>query len=321
MSASLKAAMLSMDSSLTSLIQQAATKLEIQVLEMEDAARYLDLVSQEPFDVLLLDCEGLPAAKELVCNLRQNSANLEALFMIAGVPDESSNRIGFGEHVTLFKPLTSAHAEGYFRDAIKMMQERHRRYERHPVEMDVLVTCQTKNWQLSARSKALGEGGIGLQLPQKIVLEVEDIVSISFQLPETHDRFELAANLAWINNDAEAGFRFKPLTTSNAARLAAWLNQQTPPVPGASRKEIVESWLAKHGKESGTVVISAGLRKQLIDQEKPSAATIAEAPLLPIETPEAEAHRLSTRTLFLIVAGFLFGIAAGLVLARLYHLS
>ena len=84
--------MLSRDPSFTEVIQGAAAKLDIQLLEMDDILRYIDLVSQEPFDLVLLDCEGSPAGKHLLSTLRQISANREAVFMIAGAQDEASAR-------------------------------------------------------------------------------------------------------------------------------------------------------------------------------------------------------------------------------------
>jgi hypothetical protein len=317
---SVKAAILSKDSSLTSVVQEVTSKLDIQLLEMQDVLRYIDLVSQEPFDLLLLDCEGLPAAKHLITTLRQSSANREAVFMIAGAADGPSAMIGFGTNVILSKPLTPEQAERCLRDAMTVMQERHRHYARYPLEMDVLLACPAQKWQLSARSIALGEGGIGLQLPQKIELGIQDVVGISFQLPQSHDKFELSANLAWTNNDMQAGFRFKPLTTSNSAKLSSWLNQHAPPLPGDPRKEIVESWLAKHGSATDTVVISAGLRNQILPEKKAIADPLAmEAAVISTQAPERQKYRPSARTILLIVCIFLLGIAAGFALSRLYH--
>jgi hypothetical protein len=313
--------MLSKDSALTSLIQAATSKLDIQLLEMDDALRFMDLVSQEPFDLLLVDCEGLPAGKHLVSTLRQSSANREAFFMIAGAPEGPGAMTGFGTHVVLSKPVTPEKAGHCLREAMQVMQERHRRYQRHHVEMDVLVTCQTKNWQLRAKSMTLGEAGMGLQLPQHVDLGSEDVVSLSFQLPESHDRFELSANLVWINNDVQAGFRFKPLTTSNSAKLSAWLNQHAPPLPGASRKEIVESWLAKHGSATDTVVISAGARRQILSEEKATPEpNPVEAAVAPTPAPEARNSIVSARTIVFIVASFFLGMVACFLLSRLYHL-
>ena len=312
--------MLSRDPSFTEVIQGAASKLDIQLLEMDDILRYIDLVSQEPFDLVLLDCEGSPAGKHLLSTLRQISANREAVFMIAGAQDEASAISGLGSNVNLPKPLTPQMAQQHLRDAVQLMQERRRQYDRHTVEIDVLVTCDSKNWEVRAKSMALGEGGMGVQLPQRIDLGPEDAVRLAFQLPGTHDKFEIFANLAWIDNDMQAGFRFKPLTTSNAAKLSAWLNQHAP-LPGGSRKEIVESWLAQHGSATDTVVISAGMRKQMLPEKKtpatPAGPAITE--ILP-DAPKAQSTGSSTKSFWYMVVSFLVGLTAGFALSRIYHL-
>jgi len=323
MAKAIQVAVLSKDTVFLSIFQDITSKLALELVELDDAARYLDLISQEPFDILILDCHGSSGAKHLVSTVRQASANREAILMIATNPDEMSAALDFGTHVALARPVTHELAERRLRDALPVIQERHRRYDRHPLEMDVFIACDAKNWGLTAKSVNLSEGGVAVQLPQWIDLSIEDVVRIIFQLPdEGTGQIETAASLSWINNDLQAGFRFKPLTLSNSARLSAWLNQHAAPRPGAARKQIVESWLTQHGKESGTVIISAGLRSQLLPQRKPATPPAEDmGKQIRTTTPESTGKTSSRfRWYLIVIAGFLLGIVIGLVAAKVIHL-
>jgi len=193
---------------------------------------------------------------------------------------------------------------------------------RHPMETDVLLRSDSKKLQLKTSSYCIGEGGIGLQLQQRLELGTSDVVRLSFQLPGTNSNLEPSATLAYINTDLQAGFRFEPLTTSNSAKLSAWLNQQAPPPAGTPRKELVEAWLAEHGKESGTVVISAAIGKQLLAEklaaEKAAAASVPAAPT-PIPVPMAPVKRSRAAVVGYVLGGFGLGLITGVLLASFLH--
>lgn len=319
MAKSIQAALLSADASLVSLFQQAALKYEIELVELDDALRFMDLVSQEPFDVMVLDCRGLAGARHLVSALRQASANREAILIIAADEDEPTATSDFGKHLSLAMPFRTEQVEQHFREALPIIEERHRHYDRHPISIDVSVVCPNKNWGLEAKSVNLSEGGIALHLPQIVDLGIEDVVRVSFELPEAGGKIEAQASLAWINNDLLSGFRFKGLTPANSAKLSSWLNLHAP-LPGAPRKEIVESWLAQHGKESGTVVISAGLSKQFLSEtkldSKPENSPVQAGPNPQLETLAPSKAKFGWKT----VAIFFAGVFIGLLLLQLFHL-
>jgi len=318
MARSIQAALLSADTSLVSIFQQAASTFQIELIELDDALRFMDLVSQEPQDLMVLDCRGLAGAKHLVSAIRQASANREAILLIASDMDESSATSAFGKHLPLTMPFSSEQAEKHLREALPIIEERHRHFDRHPIDIPVSVICEHKNWGLEVRSVNLSEGGIALQLPQVVDLGIEDVVHISFELPEHGGKIEGPATLAWINNDLLAGFRFKALTPGNSAKLSAWLNQHAP-LPGAVRKEIVESWLAQHGKESGTVVISAGLAKQFRSEPKtpkPESVPVQAEPNQISDTLSRPKRKLG----WMVLASFFAGMVIGLLLLRLFHI-
>jgi DNA-binding response OmpR family regulator len=323
MAQTLNAAVLSKDAQFTAVIRDTLSQHEIELSELDDVLRFIDLISQEPFDLVVLDCEGLVAAKQVIGTLRQNGANREAVLAVAAPQGDPGAITAAGANLIMPKPLAATQAKQFLHDAIEVIKKRHRQYVRHPMETDVLLQSESKKLQLRVKSYCIGEGGIGLQLQQRLELGNRDLVRLNFQLPGTVSNLELSATLAYINNDPQAGFKFEPLSTSNSAKLSAWLNQQAPPPAGTPRKELVEQWLAEHGKESGTVVISAAVGKQLLAEKLAAEKAAAAVPAAPKSIPVAIAQPKRSRAAVIgyVVGGFVLGVVVGLLLARfLQHL-
>ena len=319
MAQTLNAAVLSKDAQFISVIRDTLSTHQIELSELDDVLRFIDLISQEPFDLVLLDCEGLVATKQVIGTLRQNGANREAVLAVAAPQGDPSAITAVGANVIMPKPLAPTQAKQFLHDAIEVIKKRHRQYVRHPMETDVLLQSESKKLQLKTRSYCVGEGGIGLQLQQRLELGTSDVVRLSFQLPGTISNLEISATLAYINTDLQAGFRFQPLSTSNSAKLSAWLNQQAPPPAGTPRKELVEAWLAEHGKESGTVVISAAVGKQLLAEKLAAAPVVAPAPPKPPVVQMVQQKTSWKAILGYILCGFVLGVATGLLLSSLLH--
>src|SRR3954451_14379266 len=298
MAQSLNAAVLSKDAQFVAVIREVLAPHEIELSELDDAMRFIDLVSQQPQDLVVLDCEGTSAIKQLVSTVRQNSANREAVVIVAGLQGDAEPIMAAGANVLLSKPLPPAKAQQFLHEAVEVIRKRHRQYVRHPLEIGVLLTSESKKLRIEAKSYSIGEGGMGLQLEQHLELGPQDVVRLSFQLPGTNTGLEISATMVYINSDFQAGFRFQPLSTANSAKLNAWLNKQAPPPAGTPRKELVEQWLAEHGKESGTVVISAAIGKQLLAEkmaaEQAAAASAPKAAGAVVE-PVAAAETTGSR--------------------------
>jgi len=85
---------------------------------------------------------------------------------------------------------------------------------------------------------------------------------------------------------------------------------------------LVEQWLAEHGKESGTVVISAAIGKQLLAEkvaaEKAAAADPKIAAPVAAPAPEAQPKASRAKMIAYTMMVFLLGLATGLLLARFH---
>ncbi len=179
MAQTLNAAVLSRDTQFTAVIRDALSPNGIDLVDLDDVLRFIDLISQEPFDLVVLDCEGLPAAKHVVTTLRQQGANREAVLLVAAPQGDPSPIMAAGANVILPKPLAPAKAQQFLHEAIEVIRKRHRQYVRHPLEADVLLQSEAKKLQMKVRSYSIGEGGIGLFLQERPELGNRDVVRLS----------------------------------------------------------------------------------------------------------------------------------------------
>src|SRR5438067_11223418 len=108
---------------------------------------------------------------------------------------------GVGREVVATQPVESAIVQEIFEGGLGVIFQRQRFYARYPVEMDVAVKFPKK---LLGKGVNIGEGGIAVQLPEKIEVAPDEFVHISFAFPASDEKFEDSAKLAWMNNDLQA---------------------------------------------------------------------------------------------------------------------
>jgi transposase-like protein len=105
------------------------------------------------------------------------------------------------------------------------------RYFRVVTEFPVIARCGDK--QVHATSVNLSSSGIALRLPE--LAEFQTTVTLSFTLPATSHVIETKAQIAWIDAERRAGFRFLDMPSDSRRELESWLDGQI----------TAEGWLAE----------------------------------------------------------------------------
>jgi transcriptional regulator with AAA-type ATPase domain len=105
------------------------------------------------------------------------------------------------------------------------------RYFRVVTEFPVMVRCGDK--QAHATSVNLSSSGIALRSPE--LPEFQTAVTLSFTLPATSHVIETKAQIAWIDAERRAGFRFLDMPSDSRRELESWLDGQI----------TAEGWLAE----------------------------------------------------------------------------
>jgi two-component system, NtrC family, response regulator AtoC len=118
-----------------------------------------------------------------------------------------------------------------------MLSRQQQRYFRVMTEFPVVISCADK--QFHANCMNLSSSGMGLHLPQ--TGDFRSAVTLNFTLPSSSYVIHAKAQIAWMDADGRAGFRFTEMLTDSRRELESWLEQQV-----AAEGWIVEPGLAQH---------------------------------------------------------------------------
>jgi len=107
------------------------------------------------------------------------------------------------------------------------------RYFRVVTEFPVVISCADQ--QVHATCTNLSSSGVGLHLPQ--VGDFHSAVTLTFTLPNTSYVIEAKAQIAWMDAEGHAGFRFIEMFSDRRQELENWLDGQM----------AAEGWFAEPG--------------------------------------------------------------------------
>ena len=222
----LQALLYTSDPELLSVFHQALEALGVEALEMDDPLRFLDLLANEHFDLLVVDHDGTDHTLEVLATARERTANRDVVLMLSTTERDSSRFLECGANLVLYKPLTREALDRQLRTAHLLMQDERRRYDRQSVEMPVTVRTPDGR-QVMGTGFSLSEGGIALQFPER--LNTRDLLRLEFVLPQEKEPLQLTGKLAWVNSDLHTGIRFVQLAKEAREQLRGWLERHATP--------------------------------------------------------------------------------------------
>jgi hypothetical protein len=190
-------------------------------------------ITKNKFDAVVLDCDDIAMADEVLCSLQTESSNRRAI-AIALVNGITSMREAFamGAHFVLEKPMTFERANRATRAAVGMMLAEQRRYFRCPLQIKVMVTRGGLP-SLAATSTNLSEGGMALTLAED--LPTTDPVDIRFTLPDMSEAITAKAEIAWSDKQGNLGLRFIHVSQEGKRMLSKWLAARTAEIEAAEK--------------------------------------------------------------------------------------
>ena len=121
------------------------------------------------------------------------------------------------------KPISVEQAVRTLSAARNMILDGRLRYDRHALDLPVVLTCGAKK-RVEAHLMNLSQGGVGIRLHRP--LSLTGSVRASFQLPETKIRLKLQGEVAWTDKLGNAGIRFLDINPQVKRDLKLWLAQQ-----------------------------------------------------------------------------------------------
>jgi len=228
----LESLLLSRDAEVVRVLRPTLEKLSIEVEVCQEAKKASEILIAEKFDAVIVDCDDMQGAMEVLQGLRATPSNRASVTfaVLNGKKTTTQEAFGMGVNFVLQKPISTLNASRCFHAALNFMVRERRRYYRQPVKM--LVTVVLGDKQLRATSTNISEGGIALIMHQ--ALPKSATPRLQFTLPQTKLTLNVEAEVTWADIKGHVGLRFLNVPQSSQELLEKWLNEQMEQqVPGS----------------------------------------------------------------------------------------
>jgi CheY-like chemotaxis protein len=235
----LESLLLSQDAEVVRVLRPTLEKLSIEVEICQDVRRATEILIEEKFDAVIVDCDDLHGGREVLEGLRATPSNKNsvAFAVLNGKETTTQQAFGMGVNFVLQKPITPLNASRCFHAALSFMERERRRYYRQPAKMPVLVVLEGK--EIKATSTNISEGGMALMLHQ--ALPKGATPRLQFTLPGTKLALEVETAVAWADIKGHVGLRFHDVPQSSQELLEKWLDgQMTKEKPAGSSSEAIQ---------------------------------------------------------------------------------
>ena len=214
------------DAATLAVLVEGLQKVEVAPIVCDTQLAALDLLWQEHFDAIIVDCDSLPNGLQLVKLVRLATGRTAVVLSL--ITGEAGMKQAFehGANLVLEKPVTAQHAERTLRAARSLMVTDQRRYFRLHVEFDVHLHSEHGGQVLdvSAKSTDVSLGGMALQVPHP--LQPRMILEVSFKPAGLETRVHAEAEVAWSDARGECGIRFVHIPLEERRAFEKWLTAE-----------------------------------------------------------------------------------------------
>ena len=203
----------------------ALQKVEVVPIACGTHLDALDLLWQERFDAVIVDCDSLPNGMELVKLVRLASGRTGVVLSL--VVGEAGMKKAFeqGANLVLEKPVTAQSADRTLHAARSLMVTNQRRYFRLHTEFDVhLHSEHGQPLDFTVKTTDVSIGGMALHVPHP--LEPRRIQEVSFKPPGMETRIHVEAEVAWSDALGECGLRFVHIPLNERRAFEKWLTAE-----------------------------------------------------------------------------------------------
>jgi CheY-like chemotaxis protein len=223
---SLKSLLLCADEKIGRVLRRTLGDLDIGVEHCTNAEAALRHLTRDRFEAIIVDCAG-PGAADVLRGARTAPCNKRAI-AVAILDPASGLRSAFemGAHFILYKPVSAERAKSSFRAARALMKRERRRNLRVSVHFPLEMVSVESGARFKVNTTDLGEGGLAVSLPRRS--KPHGRWSLSFTLPGSGPRVELAAEFAWEGSGMQVGLRFVDPSPEVTRQLREWLGRNAP---------------------------------------------------------------------------------------------
>ncbi len=220
----LESLLVSRDAELLGVLRPTLEKISVGIDVCRESQAGIGLLTKRKFDAVIIDCDDLQGASEVLRDLRRTPSNAKAVaFAVLNGKTTTQEAFQSGANFVLQKPLTPMHATRCFNAALNFMVRERRRYFRYSLEIPVRIKVANLP-EFTATSTNLSEGGMALRIPGTLVKDT--VAAIRFTLPASNTALELKGQIAWTDEAGRSGIRFVEVPQSSQYQLDKWLTER-----------------------------------------------------------------------------------------------
>jgi DNA-binding response OmpR family regulator len=222
----LQALLVSQDDPTAETLIQVLAQFGIAVARSNAADVAVSRLSEERFDLVIADFDDPETASQLLESSRQLGPDRTPPVTVALLPSVRQIRsiLGAGAHFILTKPVTHEQAQATLRATAAILKRERRSSLR--VAIQAAVSLQSDDLgTIEGIMLDLSTGGMDVLAAKP--LPSAQLVHTSFELPETNDRIEAEAEVAWSTPNGQTGLRFLNIESGMREEMCTWLAQRS----------------------------------------------------------------------------------------------
>ncbi len=222
----IRALLICPDTGTLAVLADALQRADVIPIACDTQMAALDLLWQERFDAVIVDCDSLANGLEMVKLVRQAYGRTAVLLSV--VSGEAGMKQAFenGANLVLEKPVTALNVDRTLRAARSLMITDQRRYFRLHVEFDVHLHSEQGGQVLdvTVKSTDVSVGGMALQVPHP--LEPRLRLEVSFKPPGMPTHVQAEAEVSWSDARGGCGLRFLHIPWNERHALEKWFTTE-----------------------------------------------------------------------------------------------
>jgi len=214
----------SQDSSLVRLIRAVLQDLGVPGCYFDtDSSLALQVLRSRHFDGIILDCDDLACAREILTRIRKSPSNRQTpVITIVANPTDLLAIQSSGANFNICKPVSPAALKAHLDKAFDAMQKEHRRYFRYTVSLPLFVGTEKDGFTSGMLINVSAEG---LAVLLRRSAKLEGAVSLNFDLPSIDPyRIDAEGEIAWIDAEGRMGIKLVDMPDAARRKYAEWLD-------------------------------------------------------------------------------------------------
>jgi CheY-like chemotaxis protein len=185
--------------------------------------RVFELLARRHFDGIILDCDDMARAQEILTRTRGTPSNRQS--PVIAVVDGSTALLAiqnYGISFIISKPLSELTLKKKLDEAFDAIEREHRRYFRYKVSLPLAVSARAGDLA-SARLLNVSAEGMAVRLSRSPRLD--GAVAVASDLPSIEPfHIEAKGEIAWSDEDGRVGIKSLRMTPEARRKYGEWLD-------------------------------------------------------------------------------------------------